>query len=250
MIQSLQESKSKDFSWASHRAGVTVRKVVRLVLAGLIVGAAIVPASAQSARRTRRESNANRKARIARTVAETYGHRWEAAGGGGYLRFRPGKNLRQSNEVTFWASTMYALNPKLGVVGEVRGAYGTAQIGNVLPSGNTLSFNPKISEYSFMAGPSYRLVAREKYTVSAFAEGGVGLGKFDGDSKGLTAADIGVWTGNYAGSFSAGVNLDYNLYPNLALRLTPTYLGTLYGGTLQNSKGVNAGVVYRFGKTK
>ncbi len=207
-------------------------------------------ASAQSVHRTRRESSANRKARIARTVAQTYSHRYETAGGGGFLRFRPGPYLQQNNEITFWLSTMYSLNPKLGVVGEVRGAYGNAKIGNILPSGNTLPYNPKISEYSFMAGPSYRFRMKEKYSVSGFGEGGVGLGKFAGDSKGLTAADIGVWTGTYAPSFAVGVNLDYNLDPSLSLRVSPSYLGTFYGSTFEHSKGVNLGIVYRFGKPR
>lgn len=220
------------------------------VAALVLIAAALSPATAQSAHRTRRESSANRKARIARTIAETYSHRWEVGGGGGYLRFRTGPFLQQSNEVTFWASTMYSLSPKLGVLGEVRGAYGNAKIGNILPSGDVLPFKPQVSEYSFMAGPSYRFVAGEKYSLSGFAEGGAGLGKFAGDSKGLTAADIGVWTGDYAASFSVGLSLDYNLYPNLAMRISPVYLGTTYGGTLQNSKGVNLGLAYRFGKIK
>lgn len=197
--------------------------------------------------RQSRRYNANREARIQRTIAETYGHRWEVGGGGGGLRFRTGPYLRQSTEITFWGSATYDLNPRLGVLAEVRGAYGSAKIGNVLPSGNSLAFNPKISNYSFLIGPSYRFVSREKFSVAGFVEGGAGLGKFAGDAKGLTAADIGVWTGDYAAAFSAGLNLDYNLYQNLALRLTPNYLGTTYGGTLQNSKGINAGIIYRFG---
>ena len=208
------------------------------------------PGLAQSRRPSRRESNANRKRRVERTVAETYGHKWEAGGGGGFTRFRSGENQQRDNQVSFWASTLYALNPKLGVLGEVRGSYGKAKVTTPLPSDNNLNYNPRISEYSFTAGPNYRFVRREKFAASVFATGGLGLGKFDGDSKGLTAADIGVWTGTYAASFSAGVNLDLNLYPNLALRLTPSYLGTTYGGTLQNNKGVDAGIVYRFGKTK
>lgn len=207
---------------------------------------AVPTADAQSARRTRRESNANRKARIERTVGETYGHRWEAAGGGGYERYRSGPTLQQNNEVTFWGSTLYALRPKLGILAEVRGAYGNAKIGNTIYN----IANPQISEYNFMAGPSFRLVTREKYSVSAFVEGGVVLGKFAGDSKGLTAAEIGVWQGDYAGSGSVGLNLDYNFYPNLAFRITPSYLGTTFGSTVQNSKGVNVGLVYRFGRIK
>ena len=222
--------------------------MILAALAGITLGGQTLVA--QNTRPARRETTANRKARIDRTVAETYAHRWEVAGGGGYMRFRPGQYLQQSNQATFWASTMYALNPKLGIVGEVRGAYGTAKIGNILPSGDTLPFNPQISEYSFMGGPSYRFLAKEKYSVSGFVEGGAGLGKFAGDSKGLTAANIGVWTGDFAASFAAGANIDYNLYPNVALRITPNYLGTTYGGTLENSKGINFGVVYRFGQQK
>lgn len=221
-------------------------KVAWLAATVACMVAVAAPAGAQSAHRTRRESNANRKARIARTIAQTYGHKYEVGGGGGYLRFRSGENLQQNNEVTFWASTMYALNPKVGVIGEVRGAYGNAKIGNTIYN----IANPQISQYHFMAGPSYRFVKREKYGVTGFAEGGVGLGKFAGGSKGLTAADIGVWTGDYAAAFSIGANIDYNVFPNLALRVTPNYLGTTFGGTLQNSKGVNVGVVYRFGQPR
>lgn len=61
--------------------------------------------------------------------------------------------------------------------------------------------------------------------------------------------------------FSLGVNIDYNFYPNLAFRVSPTYLGTFYrrppadvnhgpDGTIQNNFGFNAGIVYRFGKIK
>jgi hypothetical protein len=226
-----------------------------LLLAFAAFALMALPATAQSVRRARRESNANRKARIARTIAETYGHRWEVAGGGGYTRFRSGKYQQQDNQVGFWASTLYAINPKLGIAGDVRGSYGNAKVGNILPCSGSpgtcnLPFNPQISEYSFMAGPSFRLVRKEKFSVSIFGEGGVGLGKFAGDSKGLSAADIGVWTGDYAASYTAGVHLDYNLYPNLAFRVTPNYLGSTYGGSMQNSKGVNLGFVYRFGQQK
>ena len=212
----------------------------------LVVIMASTPATAQSARRQRRESTANRKARIARTIEATYGHPWEAAGGGGYMRYRSGPYLRQNNEVSFWASTLYSLNPKLGIFGTVQGSYGKAQIGNTIYN----IPNPQISEYAFMAGPSYRVVRQEKYGVSVFAQGGLDLGKFAGGSKGFTASEIGVWPGDFAAAFSAGASLDYNFDPSLAVRVTPAYLGTTFGGTIQNSKVLNVGIVYRFGKSK
>ena len=52
-------------------------------------------------------------------------------------------------------------------------------------------------------------------------------------------------------AFSAGVNADYNVYPNLAFRFSPTWVGTTFvgasGSTLQSNFGFNVGVVYRFG---
>ena len=228
---------------------VQCTRAAALIVCAVLIFSFSLPAQAQRVGPTRqsRRYNANREARIKRTIAQTYGYRWEVGGGGGFLRFRTGQYLRQTTEIAFWASTRYALNPKLGVLAEVRGGYGSAKVGNILPGGNSLPYNPNVSNYNFLAGPSYRFVAMQKFSALGFAEGGVGLGKFAGDSKGLTAADIGVWTGDYAAAFSAGVNLDYNVYPNLAVRVTPNYLGTTYGGTLQNSKGINFGVVYRFG---
>jgi hypothetical protein len=215
-----------------------------LLLAMMLAGSS---AQAQSQRRPRRESTANRKARIARTIAETYGHRWEAGGGGGYMRYRPGQYLRQGNEVSFWASTMYSLNPKLGILGTVQGSYGKAKLASPAPFDLP---NPQISEYAFMAGPNYRLLQKEKYGVSGFVQGGLDLGKFAGASKGFSATEIGVWPGDFAAAFSAGVNLDYNFDPALAVRVTPAYLGTTFGSTIQNSKSLNIGIIYRFGKIK
>ena len=119
-----------------------------------------------------------------------------------------------------------------------------------------------------MAGPSYRFYARQKYAASAHVLAGYALGNFDGGSKGIEAGKLGLWQTAGRPVFSAGVNLDYNFYPNLALRLTPTYVGTLFNqvgytvvnnqsvatgktlGSIQNNLGVNIGIVYRFGKIK
>jgi hypothetical protein len=217
---------------------------VLLVVAMMAGGATSV--EAQTARRTRRESNANRKARIERTTQETYSHRWEVGGGGGYLRFRSGENLQKNNEVTFWVSGTYNLNPKLGVVADIRGAYGNAKIGNTIYN----IPNPQISEYTFMAGPSYRFYAKEKTAISAFATAGLAIGKFDGGSKGIPATLLGIWPSENRAAFSVGANFDYNFYPNFAARITPTYLGTTFGGTVQNNLGFNVGLIYRFGKIK
>ncbi len=214
---------------------------------------------AQTTHRTRRESNANRKARIARTIEATYSHRFEVAGGGGYLRFQPGAYLQRNNDVTFFMTGTYFLNPKLGIVGDIRGLYGNAKIGNSSP--NFLPFKPQISTYPFMGGVAYRVYAQEKIAVSVTGEAGVALGKFDGDTKGLPSRSLGLWQSATRPAFSIGANVDYNFYPNLAFRVSPTYVGTFFRldpldpapqphGSIQNNLGVNLGVVYRFGQTK
>jgi hypothetical protein len=240
---------------------LSVKCAAGVLLAGFIASGAVA-VEAQTTHRTRRESSANRKSRIERTIAETYSHRFEVAGGGGYLRFQSGSLLQKNNEVTFFMTGTYFLNPKLGIIGDVRGAYGNAKIGNpVTPTSPNLGFNPQISEYPLMGGVAYRLYAKEKIAVSVTGEGGAAIGKFDGGAKGFTSAELGVWQSATKPVFSLGANLDYNFYPNLALRVSPTYVGTffrldpsdtLHGppGTIQNNFGVNIGVVYRFGKIK
>jgi opacity protein-like surface antigen len=212
---------------------------------------------AQSTHRTRRESNANRKARIERTIQDTYTRRWEVGGGGGYLRFRSGENLQRNNQISFWTSGTYFLNPKLGITGDIRGSYGNAKIGNTIFN----IPNPQISQYTFMGGPSYRVWRKEKTAISIFGVGGAAIGKFDSGAKGLTSADIHVWESNTRPAFSLGANFDYHFYPNLSVRVTPTYLGTFFRlspqdtstgsrGSIQNNFGVNVGLVYRFGRIK
>ncbi len=220
------------------------------VLMALVLAAS--PIHAQSTRRPVRETNANRKARIAQEVTETYTHRWEVGGGGGFLRFRSGQYTQQNNEISFWMNTTYYLNEKLGLTAEIRGYYGNAKIQNYNPYANFVGA-PQISEYPFLIGPTYRLRLRQKTAVSAFVLGGTAIGKFDGDSKGLPATTLGLWPStNAAPTLSVGGNLDYNLYPNFAFRIAPSYLFTKFGniGILQHNLGFEMGLVYRFGRQK
>ena len=193
----------------------------------------------------RRETNASRQARIQRTIDETYSHRWELIGGGGYLRFRSGQYTKKNNEVTWAAAANYYLNPKLAIVGDARGSFGYA---HAITNNIYGVYNPQINEYNFMGGASYRFYRKEKIALSAQALGGIGWGIFSGGAKGLTGTTIGLWPDGIKPAFSIGVSGDYNLFPNLAVRITPTYVGTTFGGKMQNNVGFNMGVLYRFGK--
>jgi hypothetical protein len=205
-------------------------------------------ANAQTTRRTGHETNASRQARIAREIQETYSHRWEVAGGGGYLRFRSGEFTQRNSEITFWLNSTYYFNEKLGVTGELRGAYGNAKVlqGDQFAS---LVGKPQISEYPFLAGPTYRFYLHQKIAISGFALGGVAIGKFDGDTHGIPATDLGFWPStNARPALSVGANLDLNIYPNLAFRIAPSYLGTTFGSSYQSNAGFEMGLVYRFGR--
>ncbi len=216
----------------------------------MVAALASSSALAQFSRTTPRETNANRKARIARQIADTYTHRWEVAGGGGYLRFRSGQFNQKNSEIAFWLNTTYYFNQKLGLTGELRGAYGNAKIDNLNPFASLVG-RPQISEYPFMAGPTYRFRLRQKTALSVFALGGTAIGKFDGDSKGISAANLGLWPSTDARPvFSIGGNLDLNFYPNISFRIAPSYTATTFGGSLQNNAGFEMGVVYRFGRQK
>ncbi len=234
------------------------RTAARVVLLGLAAGLlatvatearAQVATQAQIKRRqeahARRETNASRQARIQRTIDQTYGHRWEVAAGGGYLRWHSGETLKANNEVSWAVSTNYFLNPKLFVIGDARGSFGNAHA----TTNNTYGvYNPQINEYFFTGGAGYRFYRKEKVAVSAQATGGTAWGIFSGGAKGLPGTYVGLWPDGFKPAFTLGLNADYNIFPNLAFRVAPTYVGTNFGGKIQNNAGFNMGVVYRFGK--
>jgi hypothetical protein len=235
-------------------AGVaSLRQLIQpalLTLAALVAMLVTFPATAQTTRRTGHETNANRQARIAREVADTYSHRWEFGGGGGFLRFSAGQYLQKDPEVSFWFNSTYFLTQKLGITGELRGSYGNAKLYNNATQYG-ITYRPQISEYPYMGGVTYRVYMRERYGVSAFALAGAAIGKFDGDLKTLPSPLVGMWpTANARPAFSTGANVDLNLYPNLVFRIAPSYSPTMFGNSFENNLGVNLGVVVRLGRQK
>ncbi len=238
---------------------VGVRLLVRrLAVLGFMVGlgaSAAVPAAAQNARRTRRESNANRKARILRTIQDTYSHRYEAAGGGGYLRFRSGDTNLHNNDVTAATSIAYYLNPRLGIVADGRAAFGDAKLNSQIfsqPGYPAINgpYRPSISHYTFLGGVRYRLYARQKVAVSVDGMAGAAYGWFDGDRLGVAPQALGLYPDGVRAAFAADLNLDYNFFPNLSARFQPTYAPTTFGGSFQSNLGFNLQLVYRFGRIR
>ena len=110
------------------------------------------------------------------------------------------------------------------------------------------STSPQINEYTFMGGASYRFYRKEKVSSQRTGARRNRLGNLLRRLQGPEQHCTGNLAGRVKPAFSLGVSADYNFFPNLALRFTPTYVGTNFGGTVQNNIGFNAGVIYRFGK--
>ena len=247
-------------------------RVVRLLPVALIAGllaVTVLPVSGQitgnvdinkrkQEAHARRETNASRKARIARTIEDTYSHRYEVIGGGGLLRFRSGSQLKRNNEISWATAFNYYLNPKLALVGDAQGSFGHAK---ALTNNTYGVYTPQINEYYFMGGASYRFYRKERVAISAQALGGIGWGIFSGGSKSIPATYLGVWQNGARPAVQLGVSGDYNFYPNLAFRFTPTWTGTTFQSgplgpsgpnaqpsSLQSNFGFNAGLIYRFGR--
>ena len=240
-------------------------------MAGLVLVAGTGTGAAQRTvkpRRSHRETNASRQARIARTIQDTYSHRWEAYGGGGYLRWKSGDATKKNNEVSWDAAANYYLNPKLAIVGDAQGSFGFAH--QQLPLQFAQIARPEINEYLFTGGASYRFYAKERVALSAQATAGVAWGIFSGGAKALTGPEVGLWEDGFVPAAKVSFNVDYNVYPNLAVRVSPTYVltdfqyapqatvlsnlsrgaATSYNSEIQNSLGFNVGVIYRFGRQK
>lgn len=187
---------------------------------------------------------ARREQRRAQAIRDAYSHLYEAYVGGGYLRFTPGKNLQR---LTYYAwDTGFAryYNDRLGVTLDARGYYGTAYVGLNFASVT----RPSISTYTFMGGPTYRFYMQPKYSIAGRVMGGYALGNFSGDTNGFGSKALGLYEDSGTYAFSGAVLGEYNVTPNIALRLAPEYVGTGFSSSLQNNLGFTAGLVYRFGK--
>jgi hypothetical protein len=190
--------------------------------------------------------HARREQRKQRVVQDTYSHKFEVYGGGGYVRFRPGSSLQHINESAWNAGFTDYLRGRLGVTADIRGYYGTAFI---TPNIYNI-FKPSITQYTYMAGPQYRIVAREHWAIGGQGLAGVSKGNFSASTSGVPPGTaIGLWANGTNFSAGVGVPVDYNLGPSLAVRLEPTYWFTTFGSSTQTKNiGFTSGLVYRFGR--
>ena len=217
---------------------------------------------------------ARRAQRRAAAIHEAYSHRYEEYTGMGYLRFVPGPGspayaktsttpaiphgpqLQRAHEYAWNVGFTRYFDERLGVTIDGRGYYSTAYTGIGLTMGNppdttTNPFtNPAISQYAALAGPTYRFYVLPKYSVSGRVLAGIEHGNFSANTNHRTdiSTALGLWPDGYVFAAVASIPVEYNLTPNIGLRVDPEYYFTGFGSNVQSSRGFTTGIVYRFGK--
>jgi hypothetical protein len=189
---------------------------------------------------------ARRAQRRAAAIHDVYDHLYEIYGGAGYLRFTPGASLQRVNMYDWNVGFTRYHSERLGLTLDGRGYYGTPFIPPLQsPSGQT---KPAISQYAALAGPTYRFYLQPKYSISGRVLAGFTYGNFSGDINGFNPTSFGLWANGSTFAASASIIDEYNVSPNLGIRVAPEYYATGFGSTIQNNLGFTAGIVYRFGK--
>jgi hypothetical protein len=193
---------------------------------------------------------ARREQRRVAAIHDVYGHLYEGYVGAGYLRFTPGATLQRVNEYNWDGGFTRYFSERLGVTIDGRGYYGNPFIRptqGTPPAGSVGLTKPTISQYAVLAGPTYRFYLQPKYSISGRVMGGYAQGNFTGDTNGYGTLGV-LYRDAKTYAASASILGEYNLTPNIGLRVAPEYYLTGFGSTMQNNLGYTAGIVYRIGK--
>jgi hypothetical protein len=193
---------------------------------------------------------ARREKRRADAIHEAYDHLYEGYVGAGYLRFTPGPILQRVNEYDWNVGFTRYFSERLGVTIDGRGYYGTPFIEPTEgdpPAGSVRLDKPAISQYGALIGPTYRFYLQPKYSISGRVLGGYAHGNFTGDTNGYGTLGV-LYPDASTFAVSGSVFFEYNVAPNLGLRVAPEYYATGFGSTIQNSLGYTIGLVIRVGK--
>jgi hypothetical protein len=197
------------------------------------------------ARQAQERVRARRRQRTEATIQDTYSHHYEVTAGYTFMRLRPGHYLANVSEGGWFADFTDYFTRRLGVTGDARGLYGSAFVG---PYSVLRIFEPSISNYGFMAGPQYRFMMGKTWGVSAQVLAGTSRNLFYADSNNTPGTYVGLYPISWSFSGEAGVPIDLNLSPSLAVRVTPMVYLTTWGGDKQYSRGFTGGLTYRWGR--
>jgi len=185
-------------------------------------------------------------------IHDAYDHRWESYMDTGYLRFTPGPSRQRLTYYAWETGLTRFSTERLGFTLDGRGYFGTAYVGQNYTNDTRYA----ISQYDVLGGPVYRFYLQPKFSISGRALAGWAYGNFEGDTNGFK--NICPPTGSSGAcllypngmSFGASVSVigEFNVSPNIALKLAPEYFFNGFGSTIQASRGFTGGLVYRWGK--
>lgn len=181
------------------------------------------------------------------TEAPQYAQRWDFYGGAQYSHFNPspGRGVQAIN-LLGWNGTATAwLRPTWGIEGSARGLYG-----NLVVPANTegIPSSPAMSEHLFLFGPNFRVLRHRRYAFGMHTLIGAAYGKFStGFPAGTQPQDVGIYNDKLAIGLGVGAWADYNILPNVSVRLIPDWQPTHYGFSWQNEFSGSVGIVYKFG---
>lgn len=179
-----------------------------------------------------------------------YSNKYELYGGLASSHFNagpaliPGANLGGFDiQGTWW------LRKRLGATANLRGYYGTT---GVVPNPYQIH-GPFVFEHLFMGGVTFRGPKNEHAALDFHALAGGSYGVFDSavnaaNYPGLTAPNLGLFNNGVAFATALGGSLDLNRSPKFALRISPDYLLTRFGGGTQSEFAISVGVLYRLNK--
>lgn len=179
-----------------------------------------------------------------------YDNRWEVYGGFAYAHFKAGPNLVQgANLGGFDAQATRWFTPRWGATGNVRGYYGTS---GVVPNIYNIE-GPFVSEHLFVAGPQLRGPHNAHGAFNLHLLAGGARGSFqrglNDNGVSLPPGQFGFFNDSTVFASVAGGTIDLNRSPRLALRISPDYLLTRFGGQTQSNFAISVGLLYRFTKS-
>jgi hypothetical protein len=196
--------------------------------------------------------------------AVRYDNKYEVYGGLGFAHLKSGPELFEgANLGGFDVQGTYWLWGHLGATANVRGYYGTQ---GVNPNQYGVK-GPFVFQHMFLGGATYRLIAREHAALSVHGMVGGADGVFShglgtsplNPSYTVQPRDVGMYNDGLGLASTIGGSLDLNRSPRLALRISPDWIMTRYGGYdtptnvpstfathSQNEFGISVGILYRF----
>lgn len=246
-------------AYAAHGLNLRLNRWILAPALGLMVfvlGAA-VPAQAQTSTTAQSSSEGPvAHGTIATAAPVTYDNRYEVYGGLNYMNFTAGpfaipRTSLGGGEImgTYWLKSLTHRVPPglLGVVADVRGEYGTTQIGPVpVTSGlhRTMVF-----QHMVMGGLQIRGPRNQFFALGAHALGGRSWGNFShGTLPARTPESVGLYTDHSAPIAAIGASLDINQSKNFAIRISPDLMLSSFGPATDTNFALSGGIIYRFGK--